>query len=595
MSLKKRISYTAADKLRIIHHALAYSQAEASRKFDVHKSMVSRWVHQYSKIRKAEPESKRIGAGKKCKSRKKKQRKIQDEESDESEIDMELFDNTTDEEGAFNDNESDTTLVSNSSDCADENHAVLSNMKDLYLLSFVATEYVKPLPEYLQPYNSKTEHHIEEDNLDIGNDDIPEKNAEKRLDHALGIDEGAAKKGKNGKNISTPTKKPVPGKGKGKQKGGKGTSKKQTINQDVLDDKSVVLQTDVINEAKEDENAGKNGSNKKGDEPYLSLLEEEEAGWESDLDVSEIINRKSEKEPYLAACAAFGLVPVSYIADRLEANEIIMPYHGLGPLRAIAFSKQNSFVTHLDLSNNSIEHGGKALALSLSSNHKISYLNLANNSLRGCGPEIAAMMSDNSTIKTLILSGNEFGDKEATFIAEGLRQNQFLQVLDISRNDIGDIGGIALGNGLVHNEGLKELNVSWNQIRIRGITGFLNGAKDNSTLNKLDLSHNGIGDNGNCLVTYLAKTSIKSLNLGYTRMDDTSFAQFWKAVESNRSLNELDVSGNNFSNISMMTMLKGLTSTKIVNLVVKNIRFEKETLSYIETFKKESSTQKIVD
>ncbi|KAJ3262560.1 hypothetical protein HK103_000089 [Boothiomyces macroporosus] len=222
----------------------------------------------------------------------------------------------------------------------------------------------------------------EEDNLDIGNDDIPEKNAEKRLDHALGIDEGTAKKGKNGKNITTPTKKPAPGKGKGKQKGGKGTSKKQTVNQDVLDDKSVVLQTDVINEAKEDESAGKNGSNKKGDEPYLSLLEEEEAGWESDLDVS-----------------------------------------------------------------------------------------------GGCGPEIAAMMSDNSTIKTLILSGNEFGDKEATFIAEGLRQNQFLQVLDISRNDIGDIGGIALGNGLVHNEGLKELNVSWNQIRIRGITGFLNGAK----------------------------------------------------------------------------------------------------------------------
>ncbi|KAJ3262561.1 hypothetical protein HK103_000090 [Boothiomyces macroporosus] len=160
MSLQKRISYTAADKLRIIHHALAYSQAEASRKFDVHKSMVSRWVHQYSKIRKADPESKRIGAGKKCKSRKKKQRKTQDEESDESEIDMELFDNTTDEEGAFNDNESDTTLASNSSDSADENHAVLSSMKDLYLLSFVATEYVKPLPEYLQPYNPKTEHHI---------------------------------------------------------------------------------------------------------------------------------------------------------------------------------------------------------------------------------------------------------------------------------------------------------------------------------------------------------------------------------------------------------------------------------------------------
>ncbi|KAJ3318706.1 hypothetical protein HDV06_007100 [Boothiomyces sp. JEL0866] len=439
----------------------------------------------------------------------------------------------------------------------------------------------------------------EEETLDIGNDDIPEKNAEKRLDHALGMDETATKKGKNGKNVSTPTKKPGPNKGKGKQKGGKGQSKKQAVNQEAVDDKNVILQTDAINEAKEDENASKNGNNKKSDEPSLSLLEEEEAGWESDLDVSVIINRKNEKEPYLAACAAYGLVPVSFIAERLDKSEIIMPYHGLGYLRAIAFSKvigPNNYVTHLDLSNNSIEQGGKALALSLSSNHKINYLNLANNSLRGCGPELATMMSDNSTIKTLILSGNEFGDKEATFIADGIRQNQFLQVLDISRNDIGDIGGIALGNGLMQNEGLRELNISWNQMRIRGVTGVLNGAKDNATLTKLDLSHNGIGDNGNCLIAYLGKTtSIKSLNLGYTRMDDTSFVHLWRAVESNRSLNELDVSGNAFSSTSMMTMLKGLTSTRITNLIVKNIRFEKETLNYVETFKKESTTQKIVD
>ncbi|KAJ3318705.1 hypothetical protein HDV06_007099 [Boothiomyces sp. JEL0866] len=152
MSLKKRISYTAADKMRIINYALAYSQAEAARKHDVHKSMVSRWVHQYSKIKKAEPQSKRIGAGRKRTSRKKKQRKIQVEDSDESDMD-----NSTDEEGEFSDGDSEFTLSTVQADLDCPNQAILSNMKDLYLLSFVATEYVKPLPECLQPLNSKTQ------------------------------------------------------------------------------------------------------------------------------------------------------------------------------------------------------------------------------------------------------------------------------------------------------------------------------------------------------------------------------------------------------------------------------------------------------
>ncbi|KAJ3276390.1 Centrosomal protein of 78 kDa [Terramyces sp. JEL0728] len=460
MPLKKRISYTAASKMRIISYALCHSQAEASRKYDIHKSMVSRWVHQCNKINKAEPGSKRIGAGKKSVAKNSRKVKI-----DESEIDIDTTDDETGVECGFDDTDSETTLTSARVECDLSKDGTFGEMKDLYLLSCVATELGNTKVASVSDENSPYVMNCKEDNLDIGNDDIPEK----KLDHALGMDEIAAKKGKNGKVVSTPTKKPAPVKGKGKQKGGKGPSKKQAVNQDSLDDKTIALQTDAMNEAKEDENANKNGNNKKNDEPSLCLLEEEDAGWESDLDVS-----------------------------------------------------------------------------------------------GGCGPEIATMMSDNSTLKTLILSGNEFGDKEATFIAE---------VLDISRNDIGDIGGIALGNGLLHNEGLRELNVSWNQMRIRGIAGFLNGAKDNTVLSKLDLSHNGVGDNGNCFISYLGKSAaIKSLNLSYTRMDDGSFAGLWKAVESNRSLTELDVSGNAFSAASMMTMLKGLTSTKIVSLIIKVIK-----------------------
>jgi Leucine Rich repeat len=45
-----------------------------------------------------------------------------------------------------------------------------------------------------------------------------------------------------------------------------------------------------------------------------------------------------------------------------------------------------------------------------------------------------------------VTEGNNFGDKEAASIAEGLKHNVVLTILDLSHNQIGDLGGLALGN-----------------------------------------------------------------------------------------------------------------------------------------------------
>jgi transposase len=56
-----RESYSASEKLIIIDYALSTSQTRAAFQFGIHKSMVCRWIKNYTKIKHAKPSNKRIG------------------------------------------------------------------------------------------------------------------------------------------------------------------------------------------------------------------------------------------------------------------------------------------------------------------------------------------------------------------------------------------------------------------------------------------------------------------------------------------------------------------------------------------------------
>ena len=56
----KRASYSADFKLQVIQHATSVSQADASRKFNINKSQISRWVKNADLISQANPLHKRL-------------------------------------------------------------------------------------------------------------------------------------------------------------------------------------------------------------------------------------------------------------------------------------------------------------------------------------------------------------------------------------------------------------------------------------------------------------------------------------------------------------------------------------------------------
>lgn len=54
-------------------------------------------------------------------------------------------------------------------------------------------------------------------------------------------------------------------------------------------------------------------------------------------------------------------------------------------------------------------------------------------------------------------------------------------------------------------------------------------------MNSLNVAHNGIGDAGNQMITFLLKTNVVRLNIGYTRIGDSQFAAFLRGLEGNRT------------------------------------------------------------
>jgi hypothetical protein len=87
-----------------------------------------------------------------------------------------------------------------------------------------------------------------------------------------------------------------------------------------------------------------------------------------------ILNREIDKDPYVTACEALNVVPVSFISQNLGNPELSIQYHGLGPRGSRALGKvleKNNNITTLNLSHNGMDYGGKYFAKSMTLNQTI--------------------------------------------------------------------------------------------------------------------------------------------------------------------------------------------------------------------------------
>jgi Ran GTPase-activating protein (RanGAP) involved in mRNA processing and transport len=199
---------------------------------------------------------------------------------------------------------------------------------------------------------------------------------------------------------------------------------------------------------------------------------------------------------------------------------------------ASAINKQNQSLTHLDLSNNSIEKGFESLALALERCENLKYLNLNGNwidsyeSLSGVlvqckllkhldlGYNSIRLLESNSFINELgqcsliclELPNNNICDEGIVKLIGKLKLCRTLKKLNLSENNISDKGAEILSRALIDCDWpeLKELNLSSNKIDNKGVESIayaltysiVKSKADNTTLTKLDLNFNWFDDIG---------------------------------------------------------------------------------------------------
>ncbi|RQM25241.1 hypothetical protein B5M09_002988 [Aphanomyces astaci] len=150
----------------------------------------------------------------------------------------------------------------------------------------------------------------------------------------------------------------------------------------------------------------------------------------------------------------------------------------------------------LKLSKNNIgDLVGRALLTALANNLTIQSLDLSENSLQACGPAIALLLRSHSKLRHLDLGWNLLRGTHAVAIAGSLGDNNALESLNVSFNSFGEVGLMALAHALPRNGALRVLNVGHNSIHaLKDLSKFVKLLRANMSLQSLVLSGNPFGD-----------------------------------------------------------------------------------------------------
>ncbi|KAL4238099.1 Leucine rich repeat containing 74B [Mactra antiquata] len=300
---------------------------------------------------------------------------------------------------------------------------------------------------------------------------------------------------------------------------------------------------------------------------------------------------------YLRMCQKLDIQPITYFLKHMQDSELIMKYHGLGPLGMKAMSdpleinttiekmdlegnymlgigatylsrilKDNVYVTELTLSENKIGNtGAQAISDLLLENKTITYLDLKGNNIEdGAAECLCDMLSRNTDLKTLILRHNGFEDEGAKQIRDALIDNDTLITLDLSWNHFQFKGCCSIAEGLAENTGLKYLNLCMNGFGLEGAKALEDMLKENHTLLELDISFCRIPLNGAAHIAAGLQNNdtLEKLNIGYNQIQGEGGYVVLVAADRN---DHGAIKHLNFGNLTVKTEFKKLSDQMIEN------------------------------
>jgi Ran GTPase-activating protein (RanGAP) involved in mRNA processing and transport len=259
----------------------------------------------------------------------------------------------------------------------------------------------------------------------------------------------------------------------------------------------------------------------------------------------------------------------------------------------------NGGLTRVDVRHNNIAGDGAAqLAAAVLGNFKIEMFNeipikeMRADSFtkldlkeKGVGVEggmaVAGLMPVMGGLTKMSLAGNQLEEEGTKAICEALEQNKTLKELDIRGNRHGNIGESAgakhVAKMLGVNGGLTALDLSSNDLKDEGVSAVCEAIQSNkeTKLTSLNFKNIGIGPVGaNAVAAMVAVTGgLTRMSLARNKLGEEGTKAICEALEQNKTLTELDLSGTIGSNIGGAAGAKHVADMLRVNgaLTVANL------------------------
>jgi Ran GTPase-activating protein (RanGAP) involved in mRNA processing and transport len=158
-------------------------------------------------------------------------------------------------------------------------------------------------------------------------------------------------------------------------------------------------------------------------------------------------------------------------------------------------------------------------------------------------------MGFNENIKELDLSTNRIGDTGVGELCDGLYLNVTVERLNLANNVVCDVGAVYLSDVIRGSVSITSLNLSQNHITPIGAASLSNALETNEFLVELELGNNDLGDEGCAKLAQGIKINkhLKKLGLSYNHIASGGLKTLCEeGLSSNRTLEELDLTGNDF-------------------------------------------------
>jgi Ran GTPase-activating protein (RanGAP) involved in mRNA processing and transport len=296
--------------------------------------------------------------------------------------------------------------------------------------------------------------------------------------------------------------------------------------------------------------------------------------------VSKLVNSDTCPRPMT------GLPPLPLLIKRRESEVIKLNNFNLGDALGIAYAdglrhlqKQGVRVRELHIANCFLGQTAVAAMMNaVASFPGLELLDLTDNGIGANGAaSLQVALAAHETLADVRLAKTKIDDRAAGRLFKHLIAHASLTSLDLSSNDIAATPAMykPLANVLEAEGQLRTLNLGWNRIDAKALSGIAEALQSNTKLTHLDLSWNGFGNKGALVLGSILRfnAGLKYLNICHNEIRGRGCFVIADTLKENKTLDTIIFDGNPLGIRGGRAILRALRWMIAFGITGRNMQF----------------------